>query len=338
MSIDQIVLVQISDPHCAAEILNSTFSWVPGQSGHDVLLMDALALAMDDVWTHFGLRSRDDLYLVMSGDLSRFGLPEEFATGVALFHGFLPSPGTHPSMGIGTGLSMQRLLLIPGNHDHWGGRPRLLINYGAHNPRIYGSLSTPRAPFEPLPWRFRMTSTMQGFRLHLYGLDSNSGLEGKTHNVRAGGCINPAEIARLHRMILDEQPSNQRVLRAITLHHPVTRDWHEPLLGPLDRPSWKLLHPLIAKHGITALLTGHTHRTCHERYGPGREMRRFACWEHRAPTVLQGPAALGKQGFLVHRLTNEKGSPYISWLTEEYTWDGTRFMLVTGLPRIEEEY
>jgi 3',5'-cyclic AMP phosphodiesterase CpdA len=331
MSFDKLVLVQLSDTHFSDDPNSTGLNEPRGQEGHDVSLVTALANALDNVWARHNITDPLQRHVVLTGDLSRFGIVAEFRTAMNILLGYIPVPGLPQIAGIQSvlGLGLVDIFMIPGNHDHWAGRPSAWLNYGAHNPAIFGVQPDPDAPFVQTPWNGTIPSQHGHFELRLYGVDSNSGHAGKERNYSSGGRISRDELARLSVMMSSEKPDRKRI-RAILCHHSLGRDIWEPA-GPLDAQSVRTLLSISARHGVAAILTGHTHRMFQKarKARSGKTPREV--WERRAASALQGPAEPGCNGFLVHILTLEdSATDRVQWNTDEYRWTMSGFARVAG--------
>ncbi|HRJ49351.1 MAG: metallophosphoesterase [Phycisphaeraceae bacterium] len=316
MTHDRIVLVHVSDPHCAGILNNKWFGDVPALSGHDVLLAEALPNAMQDAAARHGLESPDDLVVAMTGDLTHYGTADQFSVGREI----LSSAGK---------ITSRRVFMIPGNHDHWDGRPRWLVDVGAYNAAIFASSGREPAPFESTPWRAVVPSSGGGFHLHLYGVDSNSGLVRHRYNLPAVGRIADSEFARLwNAMKAEGSDGAGPVIRVLLCHHSMTRELTCPWVGPLDEQSRNRILATWRFGVLDAALTGHTHHFHEREYRPDPGVDRGSFWERRSASVLKGRATAGKQGFFVHVLTKDPGTGQVDWIAERYLWDGSRFSLV----------
>ena len=119
---DQVVLVHISDVHIEANLLNRRFGWVAGFRPHDLLLCRGLGIALQDVLYVTSLSESEEFYMLLSGDLTCEGLPGDFAAGQFFLRGDRPLNFNSPIGTVGLKLPHYRVMLIPGNHDHWRGQ------------------------------------------------------------------------------------------------------------------------------------------------------------------------------------------------------------------------
>lgn len=329
-TLDRLVLVHVSDPHCASRTENS-FGDKRHEEGHDDLLVGAMHNAMRLAAARHGLESPEDLLVAMTGDLTHLGTEAQFRVGHQIFSasswcdkptGDKPTPpASRPPVAF----------MIPGNHDHWDGGPRVLVDVAAYNNKIFktGSAGEPTERFDRTPWRAIIQSPGRTFRLHLYGVDSNSGKSRLKYNLHASGEIADAEFAGLSRLLKEEKTEamgeQAPVVRVLLCHHSLSHEIRYPWTGPLDRVSKDRIVALSALYGLDAALTGHTHVFQENRY---RNVADGVFWERRSATAIKGKPQVAKQGYFVHVLTHDPERNQVGWLAERYLWDGSAFALV----------
>src|SRR5262249_32693978 len=127
-----------------------------------------------------------DTKVVVSGDLTRAGVGEEFGLAHRFIHAYWlwypRSPfwyglgqGGRSGDATGTGFGWlgpdqkgYAAPTIPGNHHFWGSRLKM--------PRVNRAVLEPH--FWPLPWLYPYEDSTRQYEIHLVGLDSCSGLAG----------------------------------------------------------------------------------------------------------------------------------------------------------------
>jgi len=215
---DQIVFLQVSDCHIGRVLANRDYpSEIDAalgdgsfQPSHDVDLCKAFVGALDDVRQMMRLAPEATIKVVVSGDLTSSGDPSEFAVAHSFFRSEwrLRRYDISPiDQGAGLALSDNDYAAVPGNHDNWYGRG--WPESPSYNPDLYPY------HFRPTPWSKVWSSEHGTFRLHLCGIDSNSGLHGS--NRRARGAIDSAQLGAL----ANEPPHDPNVatVKAIVVHH-----------------------------------------------------------------------------------------------------------------------
>jgi 3',5'-cyclic AMP phosphodiesterase CpdA len=161
--------------------------------------------------------------IAVTGDLTHFALPAEFAAGRAFLRALGP-PG--------------KVLLIPGNHDAlvpvpWAQGQGLWAEW------MGGDAAGP-APF---PFLRRIGDVA------LIGLSTAL----PTAPGLASGRLGAAQLGRLAQMLAET--GRQRLCRVVLIHHPPTGENRRRGLD--DREA---LLGLLARHGAEMLLHGHSHR------------------------------------------------------------------------------
>ncbi|HYS04016.1 MAG TPA: metallophosphoesterase [Candidatus Dormibacteraeota bacterium] len=339
---DQAVLLHLSDLHFGEVLLNNQFPFRPlrGFAAHESMLCQALMTATEDVRAHLHLEDQEEYRIIISGDLTTSGTPKEY--GVA--HSYVRSrwclgrelpgivwAGKSPHLYlVGLGAESERVACIPGNHDHWDGRRR---PPPAYNPRVFP------LQFRPCPWRKVWRSPGGTLELELYGVDSNSGLQNQLSNLRAKGRVSSQEMQQLEALVDESDrkapPAGCIRVRAMVIHHSLSYVGSKLTHATeLDSQSRADLITFAWDHSIGAVLTGHTHDfdfqlfTRRDQSLPHAEVH-----ELRSASTFQGPAAQGKNGFLVHRVVVD-GSVAL-WSTWRYIWNGSRFVRKANQPCLQ---
>lgn len=329
---EQLVFAHISDLHFGDVRVSAKKGGVPGQSGHDLLLCQALPDALDHLRERTDMPPGVQFPVVMSGDLTRTGRdPAEFEVGTEYLKKNWTAPLGLPNRRFGLALGPDKVLMIPGNHDHWDGNTKYMWGYNA---AIMG-VHFRQTPFLRRLYRPRRKGTHKGYQLILefFGVDSCSGFPpiGAGQNRRARGRIADTELKTLSASLrasdacqAADAKNRRRRVRVLVCHHSLQGNW---LLGwffgslELDGKSANTLRYLAGRYSVAALLTGHTHDFLADRYDLSfnRRLREF-----RSATTLQGPARYFKQGFFGHRVRVD-GRGRVWWTTYPYQWQGSYF-------------
>jgi hypothetical protein len=228
--------------------------------------------------------------------------------------------------------------LVAGNHDHWkdsSWSPNPLDDRPpAFNKAIYDQ-SYFKKPVEVQCW----SSGSGKLRLELFGVDSASGLEPKTHNKRARGAISPKELQLLEDELTKRDrepvPAGAVWLRAIVCHHSLyfgskgqtQKEYHQGA-NSLDDYSRQRLLEIARKNSVCAILTGHIHifgdPYAHEKPPELRSPDSKPVWELNCTTTLQDPVDGRPNAFWVHRVRLFGGKP--EWFAIPYaSSSGLRF-------------
>ena len=324
---DQIVLVHTSDLHIGTSLMPDPDdfhgSLGAGYNPHDYRLLPYLANAIADAMKLVGPVEPEALRYVMGGDLTQGGLDNDYATAFALLHEKIEWRRGPRSRTIGLGWPVDRVIMVPGNHDHWRHKTRQT------------AFTRGLAPdwFVATPWRHDVETVGKTMRLEIYGVDSNSGLEHQkpgTRNLFARGVISDDEFLRLEDE-LREAPAlvdgHVRV-RALLCHHALSSDGGFFSADPLIDDSRDTLLALAGRYDISVVLTGHTHEF-HEQDWPIAPGSSQKVKELRCATTLQGTRTNpGLQGFWIHSLvrsTSPAGTPSCEWTAWKFQFTAGRF-------------
>jgi 3',5'-cyclic AMP phosphodiesterase CpdA len=229
--------VHLSDPHLFSpddvrfrEILNKRiygyFSWYLHRgSEHCGEVLSALLADMDSV--------RPD-HILVTGDLTHLGLPNEFLMAEKLLKSLGPPTN---------------VMAIPGNHDTyiktaWEQTFRLWMDYMASDADCQDIEGTGNSLYAVFPTlRIRKG-------IALIGVSTAK----PTPTFFATGSIGRTQLQRLENILIETR--RRGLLRVILIHHP-------PIPGAV---SWRkrltdqhAFQELIAKHGADLILYGHTH-------------------------------------------------------------------------------
>lgn len=307
----ELLLVQLSDLHIAGD--DEQPSNLPSQEAASLEGRLRLMMGFKNITRSLPNRLRGlSRYLIVAGDLTVRGTNESLDESLGFLDGYTNGlPRSVRPVRVGLGESPQRILKIPGNHDHWRGEGRVFPFLPKYDPQLSARLQTP----VPMKAKSR-DGTLQ---VDIVGLDSCSGFEhdriGYTPTQK--GALSSGQIESLR----GDKP------QVVVVHHdlkPRTQVIERDPRGRLRRAVFPF--PLIrgreelieqcAESGIVAALTGHRHTPT---------WARRTCPDNAAATVMElrspaaaGPVKAGGMGFLVHHL---------KVAGEELTWTCYLFLL-----------
>jgi 3',5'-cyclic AMP phosphodiesterase CpdA len=354
---DQIVLVQLSDLHLTDHPFNRRFTERnPGYFGHDYELCKLLPRSLIRVRDRVGLPEDEPLHVLVSGDLTQCGGDAQFTTAKSLLEGSVADP-RDPNRTFGLGLPKANRT-ISGNHDQWEGRlpERWIPGPPGYSPSRYAKVfpwppptdqakaAGKRCTRTPLVFM----SSEQTFDLHLFGLDSSSGLTDADANPFAAGSISDEELDAFERAAAESREQQRRdgtyIVRAVMVHHGLSkfdlmklvRDPRHPDPLPLDEISARSLADRCRRKNVSAVLTGHLHTfdlLDHE----GTPGAPFI--EARSAAAAAGPiytdllaikAGVPRQGFWVHQISR-RDRETVLWNCIPYGWTDEGFLPISGV-------
>jgi Calcineurin-like phosphoesterase len=263
MSNAMLVLVQLSDLHIGEidpqtgdaqvskieALFYSNCSWLDGVLGHHGRALEDVAQFLQDL-----KKAGETPHLVITGDLTRIGNSNEFDNAIAFFTTGVDIRPPH-----GNYVCLQcndwRTRTIPGNHDHWPGRP---VVFGKPDPSFFKC-------FYPKPDSLPYTRQVwlpNGRLLRLIGINTDADVSPNGHQrLRAVGSFQ-TQLAAVAPML---GPLQQREIRVLLMHH----SWHRQ--GPLlciDRGTRASLERFLVDHNVRLVLTGHTHKALLQHFVP----------------------------------------------------------------------
>jgi 3',5'-cyclic AMP phosphodiesterase CpdA len=317
--------VQISDLHIglvdpgsldARTQVWKRLPWLDGLLGHSYASLQRLH-------TFFSLlREREpEAYLIITGDLTAMGHPQEFETANEYLGAVLrPPKGKY----IGLEVAKWGEHAIPGNHDHWPGTPRIL---GGPTPALSYYFPEPKVPkVQPL---FRLST---GHDLRFLRINTDADVDPlEPERVLARGMFR-SQLESLSNSL--EKPGPKEI-RALCLHHSRTYDG---FTLKIDTDSRQLLDDFIVKHQIAVLLCGHIHEPPSVRflYGPKGRSSSGGVLEGRSGTTAQLDRSLlhklrllgfrarrWENSLLVHRILGSEHE--LLWEIEVYLESRKRF-------------
>jgi 3',5'-cyclic AMP phosphodiesterase CpdA len=317
------------------------WSWFPaclGFAGHEARALIDLRDFFDE---HFPAENDEPVALLVTGDLTSTGKREQFNDARQYLSEELEPPKGN-SLGLNRPEWWDRA--IPGNHDHWPGRPFMMGTY-----RTWVRKWRREFPYTGVPYELGSS----GVRLRFMGINTDADIAPWSPDrfLARGNFISQLE-ALVEEM--KTQPKDSAEIRVLLLHHSlayrhqapseartlVGRGFHRLVRAFAGRSltrelemtlgSRQRLKEVLAQLNISVILTGHTHRPWVKCFlAASTNPRRLlpcleACcgtttqatevpagWPSRTPTRLLEPNTL-----LVHRvwMKNKK----VVWETE--TW------------------
>lgn len=239
--LSKLTFLQLSDLHIGssgggdAEVLRpwAALPWFDGLLGHSY---DSLA-KLDALFQR--LRETEDAGLIITGDITSMGAPEEFGYARKfLAYDLTPPYGNF----VGLRYPAWKDLAIPGNHDHWPGRPVFgdplpdFLRAFKTCPRI-----TPRLTFDT------------GHSLRIAALDSDAdvGPRGLRRIFARGAFL--SQLVALDKFL---PPPDVGEIRVLLIHHSILWKGITLSIGGASRSA---LIEFAQKKGFSMFLCGHTH-------------------------------------------------------------------------------
>lgn len=242
----------------------SNMPWLDGLLGHHGKALEELDSFVADL-----KQTEPEMRLIVSGDLSRFGGAQELKLARAYIERKI---NIRPRLQVGLAMGKQ-LMLIPGNHDQWGGTPN---PFGIHDSNFYLEFNRKTPFFDPVDL------PKVGKRLVFISVDSDADVTKLTSSrVRAVGKFD-TQLASLY-VTLPPKPVDD--IRVLLIHH----SWVQPgfILRRMSISSKLLLNEFMCSNNISVLLCGHSHETLLQRFEA--KSRVGACYVHelRAASASQ---------------------------------------------------
>jgi 3',5'-cyclic AMP phosphodiesterase CpdA len=275
------------------------------------------------------IQRAEDAQLIVTGDLTTVGHPDQFTTATLFLGNILrPPKGNY----VGLRVPGWKSKAVPGNHDHWPGHAGI---WG--RPTSGLSATFPVMPYVNDP-PLHLSS---GHELRFMGIDTDADVSsyGKDRFLARGAFT--SQLTRLAGMLGIPTPNEIRVL---CLHHSQELRSIELEMDALSRDS---LHDFIVTHDIAVLLCGHVHTPPLVKSFPATHLMRtvnflearcgtttqISTLPHNWRTILgRRPRRLNRMpnSLLVHRLFSEGAEIY--WHTEVYMEKPQGFSIPTSLP------
>lgn len=279
-----------------------------------------MPLAIENALAELGIFDPEQVPILVSGDLTRCGAPDEFRVASSYLHD-MPPPGRVPRWGIA---QLGPVFEVPGNHDHWDGRMfsvagKLAIQR-AWNPAVFRSPIHPDGYFEAHPWTKPLASA--AIRVEIHAIDTQSGFTATDTNLRARGAIATEQLEELDRLVEDTPADEgQCVVRVLLAHHPL--EAAALATGLLDEHSLRELEARLVRHRFDAVLVGHAHSLRVRRLWLQNRPFPHRLLEFQAPTALQGGPEDSAHGFLVHELSSDPETGKATWRWQSWQWDAS---------------
>jgi Calcineurin-like phosphoesterase len=247
--------MQVSDLHFAGPLqrrlydpIAHKFPYFDGLVGHDPAVLGYVQATYEQLGA-----TEPDLELIVTGDLTAQGIDSEFDDAIE----YLGSKrALFPFDGLGAADWLVRS--VPGNHDHWPGKPFAFL--GGPNARV-GALFPQDASITP---SMTLPNGKQLVFLLLNG-DADVGPWSWGRALARGSfasAVHKMKGLLAHRNAADE-------VRVLLLHHSVQYPGGVPIYVPflanlvrpltIDDASRTAIEALIATHGVRVVLTGHVH-------------------------------------------------------------------------------
>jgi hypothetical protein len=199
------------------------------------------------------LRSKEKAELIVTGDLTSAGKPQQFAMADQyLGKTYQPPVGRDAGLQIDTNGGRWKNLAIPGNHDHWPGRG-LLPMFGPPSPDLAVHFPTKALPFSRLRQTSLQLSTGKKIKLRFFGINTDAEIPPTSmERFFARGSFRD----HLRSWAKNLGPPDSDEIRVLLLHHSYLHP--DFVLGINDR-SYEALDEFLLKMDIPVILTGHTH-------------------------------------------------------------------------------
>ena len=308
-------LIQVSDMHFGRPnpISADVQDWwcrFPGLSGYFGHCGRALRYLEEEVSM---IRQKEtDAFLLVSGDLTAYASDEQFALALSYLE---DRAGFSQGRSLGLRFGPEKTFKIPGNHDHWSGKPAQhafdFVMYG-------GPTNFFREIFSSMPRLLLQHDIGAGRQLVIVGIDTDAGLGRSSPSkfFARGSFVNQLRQAE---DFFDGDPASQ--IRVLMMHH--SRMDKRFICGINDHCR-DALNEFLVRHRISVLLTGHVHVCDFEPETLVDGQTKWLLLESRCGTTSQRSLApvgcknakLQPNSFLVHRIYEETSGAVI-WKVEE---------------------
>ncbi len=312
----------ISDLHFSDVLANTQKNGAWHQGPHDLTYCLALPTVLDRVRAQLGWAEDDPLNVVVSGDITRAGAVDEFAVA----HLFLRDHSRFtrdPVAMFGLGVSDDRLGCVPGNHDQWNGKAGY-VNFIRGVPTRNHALSGMQ--FRPTAWKKVWTTPDGSMGVEVFGIDSSSDISSR-RNYFQRGSISDAELTRLDELLREKR--TEGCARAVVCHHSISfNSWYAGKQA-LDVDSRRRLVQICRRHGVTAILTGHTHDFGFLPLHSPAQAAAGELWELRSASTLAASSTSSNgqpgpvPGFLLHSIRSTHKS--LVWRAQQFAWGPAGF-------------
>jgi len=223
----------VPPPIVAAMASNAGPIW-DGLLGHSHLSL----VRLEQLYTE--LKGNENAGLLLTGDLTAYGSQTQFDTAVDYLGNILRPP--RASNPIGLREKNWNTYSVPGNHDHWSGKP---VIFGGPTPAL-------AQYFPALPAvRYSLSS---GQYLTFLRVDSDSDVSAYGSNrFLARGCFSSQLAALSSSLPVPEKDE----IRVLLVHHSYSASGRTLAMTPLSKAA---LEEFIVDHAVRAVLCGHIHQ------------------------------------------------------------------------------
>jgi hypothetical protein len=220
----------------AARLYATGHSFLDGLLGHHGQALEDLEAFVGDLRDE----GEDDLNIIVTGDMTRVGHYVDYANAKRFFEQWLdlrPPTGTTTA-----GLGLKNVdLIIPGNHDHWGGS---FVALGG-GPSQYASNFR-----NPLPYVHHCPRLANGRKVVFVGIDSDADVFALSHDRQLA-------LGKFESQLVNPGlPADPQDIRMMLIHH----SWYQS--GKILRmrtASKDKLGEYLVRYNIKGILTGHSH-------------------------------------------------------------------------------
>lgn len=296
-----------------------------GLLGHSINSLRKLELFFDQ------LRRTEDARLIVTGDLTTVGHPDQFTMASSFLGGILRFSRGRP---VGLMAHDWRDRGVPGNHDHWPGHAGI---WGSPTSGL--TTTFPHLPYVNNP----PLSLPSGHELRFMGIDTDADVNPyRRDRFLARGSFT-TQLSSLAAM-LSIPTANE--IRVLCLHHSQEQRGISLEMNALSRDA---LNDFIVDQNIAVLLCGHIHTPAliqsftatHLGLGTSADFLEARCGTTTQTSTLpytwrnilgRRPRRVNRRpnSLLVHRLVLEGAEIY--WYTEYYEEKARGFAVPTSVP------
>lgn len=314
--LSKVLLVQLSDVHFGPELFPSSNgsnpipgsprpARMPGMSPHDFGACQDLENELLRLRMQTGV---ERLAVLVTGDLTVSGDASEFALAQSYIRGRIR---TLWSNAIGLGKVADVVVMIPGNHDHLGGRfLRTIVRQRPSAPAY--QFFHPTHSTNHSWWNLHEIRTSD-LCIQIGGLDSCGS---QTPQFAARGSVDPGAIRELEQAMLTSGPVglHRTLVRILLLHHSLQSGASggiKAAVHALDTASQQLVHSFCNNTNTRFVLTGHEHSPLLPTQSPAALGTEIRC----GSSLQEGGHNGHGQVFLVHAVS---GGQKPCWETLAY--------------------